>query len=173
MNNNNDDASTAMRGVPDYESDYWLNNKENNLILKRIIDFLTSSGGGTKRVTPLLDDQKHVHLMVQEDNCQKEEIIFGGKFPQEAPILILENIMVGESNATTWHYYGDIYESFIRYYDNNHHLYNFVESVRIRFCDIDAIRNSSQSVHEGCVDTDMGLEYDDSIGTWIIKKRQI
>lgn len=109
-------AGGTMMTTPDYHDDYWLNDKSNNLILKKIIDYLTSYQAEQAAVKPLLDKGRHVHLLVTRNNRQ-ERIIFDNGFPREAPqIQVSEG--VATNDAAVWQFNGDIYDSFIRYYSD-------------------------------------------------------
>ncbi len=109
------DSGTTSRITPKYTDEYWLNDKANNVILKRIIDFLTNYENEST-VKPMLDGQKYVHLMVQRGNHQ-ERIVFGNQFPNEAPkIEVTEGVYVNDT--AVWQYDGNIFDSFVRYYDD-------------------------------------------------------
>lgn len=98
--------------TPNYKDDYWMNNKRNNLILKKIMDFLTNQG--KYAVKPMLDGQKNVHLIVAKGTLQ-EEIVLGEGFPYEAPVIkVAEGIHVNDE--AKWEYEGDIFNSFVKYY---------------------------------------------------------
>ena len=109
-----DDSGNTTMVTPNYNDEYWLNNKYNNLILKNIIDYIIHFEGRTYQVKPLLDSQKHVHLTVQGADRQ-EQIIFGDRFPYEAP-EIQELSGNGQTNVVEWKYDGDILKSFMQYY---------------------------------------------------------
>ena len=104
-----------MNNTPDYKNGYWMGDRANNLILKKIVDFLKNYGDGGSAVKAMLDGQKHVHLMVQRGNHQ-EKIIFGAGFPNEAPGIEVSG-EVEVNNVVEWRFDGDIYDSFVRYYD--------------------------------------------------------
>lgn len=107
------DTGTTSMITPNYTDEYWLNDKANNINLKRIIDFLNSCENASV-VRPMLDDQKHVHLMVQR-GARQERIVFGNQFPNEAPkIGVTGGVYV--NNTAVWQYDGNIYDSFVRYY---------------------------------------------------------
>ena len=98
--------------VPDYSSLYWLNSKENNAVLKAIIDYFKDNGFTVK---PQLDENKHVHLYV-EKGPYAERIIFGEWFPSEAPeILISDNLK--RNGNTRWIFNGDILLAFTKYHE--------------------------------------------------------
>ena len=89
-------AAPAMEGLllatdeeqlvtPDYGADYWLNRRENNLALKRILDFLESIAP-QDRCEPLLDAENRVVVVVDRPD-RRETILFPARFPLEAPLL--------------------------------------------------------------------------------------
>ena len=104
--------------TPDYEDDYWMNNKSNNLELKKIIDFLVGIVGNGGCVKPQLDSDKIVHLIVKRDK-QTEEIIFKRGFPNTAPkILVNGDEYELKNDLIEWRFTGHIFDDFKRYYDN-------------------------------------------------------
>ena len=105
-------ARTPVAVVPNYSGEYWLNSKANNLILKQIIDYLAAIHNTS--VKPQIDAEKHVHLIINSANGN-EEITFGEQFPNEAPII--KNIDNGEIENCQWLYDGDIYNSFVKFYE--------------------------------------------------------
>ena len=103
----------VMTVTPDYRDDYWLNNKENNQVLKKIIDFLSAYGDGGV-VKPQMDAEKHVHLKVIRDERQ-EQIVFGDRFPFEPPQIIVPDD-VAVNGAAVWPNSDDIFAGFEQYY---------------------------------------------------------
>lgn len=106
--------------TPKYKEKYWLINKDNNLVLKKMIDFLAGDDNEYS-VNPMLDENGLVHLFVQGAE-KNEEIIFGENFPNEAPLIKSygENL----EKVPRWTKKGSIYEYFVRYYnDIPRHLY--------------------------------------------------
>ena len=71
--------------TPDYGADYWLNRKENNLALKRILDFLADIAP-QDRCEPALDAANRVVVAVDRPD-RRETILFPAGFPLEAPLL--------------------------------------------------------------------------------------
>ena len=110
------ETGAPIMTTPNYNDEYWLNNKANNLVLKSIIEFLTDFDNGDSSVKPQLDSQKHVHLLVQRRDRQ-EHIVFGDYFPNEAPQISIS----GEypiNNSAEWYFDGAIYRSFTTYYNS-------------------------------------------------------
>ena len=101
--------------TPNYGDNYWLNDKSNNLVLKQIIDYLSSYNGKEYQVKPQLDADKHVHLLVQRLNGTVQ-ITFGEEFPEMAP-MIIPSVGISYNMNANWNYNGNIYEAFTRYYD--------------------------------------------------------
>ena len=73
--------------TPDYGADYWLNRKENNLALKRMLDFLAEAGP-LSRCAPMLDADNRVVVEVDRPD-RFETILFPARFPLEPPELRL------------------------------------------------------------------------------------
>lgn len=105
--------------TPNYSDNYWLNQKSNNLVLKNIIDYLSNYNGVEREVNALLDENKHVHLIVQGSH-NSIHISFGEKFPYETPVISTTNTPF--NNAACWHFNGDIFDSFKNYYDDTNRI---------------------------------------------------
>lgn len=106
--------------IPDYSSEYWLNSKNNNRILKAIIDYLGSSENANVKVQ--MDNNRIVHLFVIKRGII-EHIIFSNHFPYEAPSIEIiadeeKYIKNKEGDKVQWLFNGDIYNSFINYYNS-------------------------------------------------------
>ncbi len=71
--------------TPDYGADYWLNRKENNLALKRILDFLAAAAP-QDRCLPKLDAENRVVIAVDRPD-RRETILFPARFPLDPPLL--------------------------------------------------------------------------------------
>ena len=123
--------------TPNYGDNYWLNNKSNNLVLKRIIDYLASYNGEEYQIKAQLDTDKHVHLLVQRFGGSVQ-ITFGERFPEEAP-MIIPSVGIPYNTNVIWNYSGDIYEAFAHYYDemfiSNETNYNKGEILHINQAD--------------------------------------
>ncbi len=128
--------------TPHYSDNYWLNQKANNLILKSIIDFLSTYKGEVHQVKPQLDEEKRVHLLIQCPNYSIQ-ITFGDRFPEEAPIIV-PSVDIPFNRNAVWQYDGEIYNSFIRYYDS---LFSITENQNGNTDDEDNINNNeNQSI---------------------------
>lgn len=97
-----------------FNKNYWLQDKRNRMILKSIIDFLTSCTS-TLRCTATIDANQEVHLELYQDSILINEIYFPKDFPIEPPVI---KDAFGKSlrNASNWNYKGDIFHSFQLYY---------------------------------------------------------
>ena len=94
-----------------YENLYWLKEKQNNLVLKSIVDFLKTIYPNCPCKVQLNGDN---HVVIQIENGHIiEKILFPNGFPNKSPI-----ITVGDSVVRTnyWYFNGDIYTSFIEFY---------------------------------------------------------
>lgn len=99
--------------TPKYKKDYWLDNKDNNLVLKKMIDFL-SGDENERSVKPMLDERGLVHLFVQGAE-KNEEIVFGENFPNEAPLILFSDGRQFE-DSTEWEIGETVLNNFIHYY---------------------------------------------------------
>ena len=152
-----DAPETVMKVTPDYRDDYWLNNKENNLVLKKIIDFLSAYGDGGV-VKPQMDSEKHVHLKVIRDERQ-EQIVFGDRFPLEPPrIIVSDDVTV--NGVAVWPESDDIFASFEQYYTDYFTIKpptsvpvnlveGFVDTVLVDPDELAAFKSSSEQVVKG------------------------
>ncbi|MBR6285326.1 MAG: Mov34/MPN/PAD-1 family protein [Muribaculaceae bacterium] len=116
---------------PDYDVAYWLNDKSNNIVLKRIIDQLPMLDPSTPcTVQPKLDERQHLHLLVQRGQ-QHEHIYFPAAFPHVPPEVSFQTAAAehypganapeatqpSSTAGILWNYDGhDIYRAFIDYY---------------------------------------------------------
>lgn len=104
---------------PVYASSYWLNEKRNAAVLKKIQDYVRSMNSSSE-VAVRLDARNLVHIMTTEIARNKkrvtEDIVFPMGFPDRAPEYTL---MIGQEKETRtgmWMYNGDIFSSFVKYY---------------------------------------------------------
>ena len=106
-------VSTDEFVAPVYARDYWLKSKENNLVLKEIMDFLLarSSGGNC---SAQLDDSGQVHLNLI-DAGENVHVMFVSGFPETPPLITFD----GDErcgNESVWSYQGEILTAFKEYY---------------------------------------------------------
>lgn len=97
---------------PLFRHDYWLCDKQNNLALKKIVDFLCQFADN-KGCEVKLDTLGYVHLFVNKSGESKEEIFFPVGFPHEAPEVKRQS---GVCVTEEWNYCGDIYQAFVQFY---------------------------------------------------------
>ena len=83
-------GATGQLVAPPYGADYWLNRKENNLALKRILDFLAETAPAS-RCAPALDAENRVVVAVDRPD-RRETILFPERFPLEPPVLAVESV---------------------------------------------------------------------------------
>ena len=104
--------------IPNYGAEYWLNIKENNKILKDIIDYLKQQEN--YNVSVQMDENKIVHLFLNKEEIRKH-VSFPEGFPYTAPTIetIVDNensIITPNIDILSWNYSGDIYNTFINYF---------------------------------------------------------
>ena len=98
---------------------YWFEHKQNRLILKSIMDFV-SKYQNSAHCSIQMDSNKHILLLVKGVNVE-EQIYFPSQFPQIAPEIHFLNPKVRcVSTSCTWDYHGNIFESFVKYYKSLH-----------------------------------------------------
>ena len=99
---------------------YWFEDKHNRLVLKNIMDFL-SSFPKQGRCSIQMDSLNHIQLRVKRIN--RNELVY---FPEKFPIASPE-IKIKSSDGTfvnvndKWTFDGDIFNSFIKFYKS---IYN-------------------------------------------------
>lgn len=109
--------------TPQYDSEYWLSDKNNNKVLKAIMDFLNSDLY-VFNLKPMLDNQKHVHLTCTYNRELSMTVSFPLGFPNVPPVFKIcktdwNNIETPcELILPEWRFDGDIYNSFVEYYKN-------------------------------------------------------
>jgi hypothetical protein len=108
---------------PQYDSEYWLSDKKNNLVLKTMMDFLNSDPSVANLKT-MLDDNKQVHLTLFWRRRFPTIISFPAGFPNVPPKFKVYLKDWTGTNATEcslilpdWSYNGDILSAFVEYYD--------------------------------------------------------
>lgn len=107
---------------PQYASSYWLNDKRNGIILNRMQEYLRSMNYPSSKIAIKLDDKGLVHI-VTTDVASKgkkvcEDIIFPAGFPDVAPLCTLQIGDEKERKIGAWRYSGDIFSSFVQYYNS-------------------------------------------------------
>lgn len=98
--------------APVYAQDYWLKVKENNSVLKSIMDFL-SSRSSDGRCSAQLDELGQVHLSLV-DKGEQVRVVFVAGFPDMPPLVMFNGSE--RDDRTLWAFKGDILPTFKDYY---------------------------------------------------------
>lgn len=109
---------------PVYDTEYWLSEKKNNIVLKSIMDYLNNDPN-VADLKLVLDDNKYVNFTCFWRHRFPTIISFPMGFPQIPPKFKVSETNWNRSNMRqcrldlpTWNFEGDILKSFIEYYDN-------------------------------------------------------
>lgn len=101
-----------------YHEGYWLNNKQNNMALKSMMDIVNASRFAyNTRVS--LDSNKLIHIITGENASIFIDITFPMRFPIEAPSVTIHyngRKYSHNGNNQGWTFTGDIVESFNQYF---------------------------------------------------------
>ena len=100
--------------APAYAQDYWLKVKENNLVLKSIMDYL-SARSSDGRCAAQLDDLGQAHLSLA-DKGEQVRIVFVAGFPDMPPLVTFDG--AEREDRMSWDFKGDIVSTFKDYYAN-------------------------------------------------------
>lgn len=103
------DSETYVK--PEYKQNYWLNNKENHLVLKKIIDGLSKIFVDISAFQN--DTDKLVYISFVYDEMQFR-LLFPNDFPYEKPVL-LDALGQPLETGIEWPANGDFSESTISY----------------------------------------------------------
>lgn len=105
----------AERSVaPGYAVDHWLSKKENNLVLKEMMDFLKYRSGGAE-VKVQIDESKIVCLTLLQGE-EVTRVYFPADFPRTAPAIECSASVRGQSEAISWCPSGNLYLDFTNYF---------------------------------------------------------
>lgn len=96
--------------VPNYGENHWLNTKENNILLKKMIDYLTSYG----KVNVSLGTDKNVFLRI-ENQIVRVKIVLDKSFPRVPPRL--ECVPYQTIILPKWEAGDGTFDNFRRYYE--------------------------------------------------------
>ena len=115
--------SYKMEGIPQTSdlsfssnNNYWISKKENRIVLKNMLDFLSAPPvKGSCKIQ--MDDNQHVHIFVLHDQFQ-EHFYFPEGFPTEAPITTIDGEIISDY---LWDFNGDILTAFMNYYKSFNH----------------------------------------------------
>ena len=92
--------------TPDYSKDYWLKDRANNLVLKKMMDDLSAFAGPC---SVQKDEQQRVHLAVRRD--KEYRFVFPEGFPNAAPLVFVDGVAV-DPPPDSWMFTGDIAAAF-------------------------------------------------------------
>lgn len=110
-------ATVTFQSAPLYLDGYWLNEKPNRLVLKDILDHVTSRNPSLS-TSINMDSSRYVHIISQGDSFI-EDIMFGEGFPNTPPIIKrIQNGHVQSLRCPEWFPTNDIFSSFAYYYSN-------------------------------------------------------
>lgn len=102
-----------------YNEGYWLNDKQNNMALKNMMDIVNASRfAHDTRVS--LDSNKLIHIITGENYPISIDIIFPMGFPAEAPLINVHyngKKYVYCKNGEGWIFTGSIVDSFNMYFE--------------------------------------------------------
>lgn len=92
--------------TPDYSKDYWLKDRANNLVLKKMMDDLSALAGPC---SVQMDEMQRVHLAVRRD--REYRFVFPEGFPDAQPLVFVDgSAFVSPPGA--WAFTGDIAAAF-------------------------------------------------------------
>jgi hypothetical protein len=112
-------TTVTSQSVPSYPDGYWLNEKTNRLVLKDILDYITSRNSSLS-TSVNMDPSRYVHILSQGDSFI-EDIMFGEGFPNTAPdIKRIQNGIIQSLRCPEWSLTNDIFSSFANYYSSIH-----------------------------------------------------
>lgn len=109
-----------------FEKSYWLKQEGNSKILKKIIDNLKDLHP-RHNLVPTLDKTNEVHIEIYQDVFLLEDIHFPSAFPLEPPHISDPYGRMLCKHAL-WKFNGDIYSTFISYYNNLIKNYSYDDS---------------------------------------------
>lgn len=102
-----------------YNEGYWLNDKQNNIALKNMMDIVnTSRLAYNTRVS--LDSNKLIHIITGENTPISIDISFPMRFPTEQPSVVIHyngKKYINDVNNAGWIFTGNVVESFKLYFD--------------------------------------------------------
>ena len=110
-----DGMRKSIQTISPTKTGYWFEEKQNRLVLKNIMDFL-SSFPQQGQCSIQMDSQNHVQLLVKRDS-REELFYFPKKFPIAAPDVRFrapDGTFIPMNNK--WIFEGNILESFVKYY---------------------------------------------------------
>lgn len=110
---NNKRPTEVYREQSLYQPEYWLNSKDNNVILKRFIDDL-SKKLDVQNVEVKLDANRNVSVVYRKKG-RVGQILFGNDFPKSPPCVFSDGVPI--DICSQWKYNGNIYDSLKEYFN--------------------------------------------------------
>lgn len=109
--------STIVQGVKQqYPEGYWMNDKSNNKVLKKMLDFVQEQHEDMD-CSVSLDENRLVHILVKnEEEAITTDILFPMGFPERSPLIIYETEGLCASRLGWQPIEGETEQSFIEYY---------------------------------------------------------
>ena len=106
---------TPQASSPQYAQGYWFNDKHNRVVFKSIMDKLKEHS--CHECSVQMDDKGYIHLTVHYEKLDIS-IFFTENFPNTPPDIGVTDYIYGKRCYWgTWTFNGDIYKSFIEYYN--------------------------------------------------------
>lgn len=105
-----------------YDEGYWLNEKENGMVLKNIVDYIKDCNPGCNVEVKLENNTKYVHAIVNSKGKINHDIMFDKEFPNSPPRIIYNDIYFNSGKIeevykpTFWNFDGNIFTTFKNYY---------------------------------------------------------
>lgn len=105
-----------------YNEGYWLNEKENGLVLKNIVDYVKDRNPGCSVEVKLDSNTKYVHVQVVSAGKVDHDILFENEFPSCPPRIVYYDIYFNQEkireicNTSYWKFEGNIFSAFKNYY---------------------------------------------------------
>lgn len=110
----------AGQSRPEYASSYWLEKRENGVVLNAMLEYVRRSHRQDAVISVKLDGEGHVHIVISDatraGEVWKEDIVFPGSFPQTAPSYSITYRNRTRQVYAGWGFVGDILSSFKSYY---------------------------------------------------------
>jgi hypothetical protein len=103
---------------PEYSSEYWLSEKSNHLVLKRIIEALSRFVVNVQVFQR--NDDKTIYLEFQKDN-KEYVIVFPIDFPK-TNLIIIDQSANKTVEGVNWEFSGDILDSSLTYIKSSLHI---------------------------------------------------
>ena len=106
---------SVHRTTPDYDTNYWLNDKRNNIVLRDMIEFLKQEAQFVD-IKVQLDSHQHVWLKATREDVEMK-VQFPDRFPDTVPLISYKTVGAEQyvPFIGKWNYSNDILSSFKDY----------------------------------------------------------